>query len=107
MEVYESMDGLMHGNHTLGIVGAALTASGRVRLVGLADQRQAIEVVPPEVLLRDTGNMNDILNVCDFQAPKFLTRYRVCSPSNRYVTIATTYQPVSTAQRGFPKILLL
>lgn len=42
---------------TLGVVGALLAGAGgdRVGLVGLADQRQAVEVVPPEVLLRNAG----------------------------------------------------
>lgn len=43
---------------TLRVVGAGL-AAGVVGLVGLHDQRQAVEVVPPEVLLGDAGILYD------------------------------------------------
>lgn len=51
------MTAIKHGvTHTLGVVGAGLTAGSRVCLVGLADEGQTVEVVSPEILLRDTGN---------------------------------------------------
>ena len=56
MNMCESMCTNMYGVHTLGVVGAALATGSRIRLVGLADERHAVEVVPPEVLLRDPGN---------------------------------------------------
>lgn len=58
------MTAIKHGvAHTLGVVGAGLTAGHRVRLVGLANQGEAVEVVPPEILLRDTGIGDETLIV--------------------------------------------
>lgn len=44
-------------DHTLVVLGAGLATLGGIHLIGLADERQAVEVVPPEVLLSNTGTI--------------------------------------------------